>query len=249
MGATPMKSTATMLAALIAIGSTSAAINGEPAKEKSAGAGPLASLPAAPGPHIDKIKALADNSWRALGAPAADPKWGKARGRSWGSVFPYAPEFKAAFLYGEGIHGWYNKQTNRYMDDLWAYDVNGHRWICLYPGTDIKNVSLKMSADGFEVDQDGQPIPVAQMGHGFAMVAYDTDRSKFTFMPCPVGNFAPLFGDRRKAWGGYQWPLCPVNCSPWMYNVATGKFELAKVKGAFPGPGNGSRIGVFVHVP
>jgi hypothetical protein len=244
-----MKPTIRLLAALFGIGALCAAVPVALAGAKSARTGPLASLPTRPGPHIDKIKALADNAWIPLGAPAADPRWGNARGRSWGSAFPYAPDLRAAFLCGEGIHGWYNKQTNRYMDDLWAYDVNGHRWICLYPGADIKRISLKMSADGFEVDQDGQPIPVAQMGHGFAMVTYDTDRNKFMFMPCPTGNFVPLFGDRRKAWGGYRWPLCPVDCSPWMYNATTGKFEIAKVKGAWPGAGNGSRIGVAVYVP
>ena len=47
--------------------------------------GPLAELPSKPGPHLDKIKALGDNQWVNLGAPAADPKWGKARGSSWGA--------------------------------------------------------------------------------------------------------------------------------------------------------------------
>src|SRR5271155_2758 len=77
--------------------------------------GPLASLPSVPGPHIQKIKAMADNTWLKLGVPAADPKWGTARGRSWAAIMPYAPELRAAFLYGEGVHGWYNKQNNRYM--------------------------------------------------------------------------------------------------------------------------------------
>jgi hypothetical protein len=115
-----MKLAIRMLAALFGIGTLTAAMPTAAAGEKSARTGPLASLPTPPGPHIDKIKALADNAWIPLGAPASDPKWGKARGRSWGSVFPYAPELNAAFLCGEGIHGWYNKQTNRYMDDLWA---------------------------------------------------------------------------------------------------------------------------------
>ena len=53
--------------------------------------GPLADLPGAPGPHIEKIKALGDNEWLNLGPPAADPQWGKARGRSWSSNMPAAP--------------------------------------------------------------------------------------------------------------------------------------------------------------
>lgn len=46
--------------------------------------GPLADLPGKPGAHVEKIKALGDNEWLKLGAPATDPKWGKARGSAWG---------------------------------------------------------------------------------------------------------------------------------------------------------------------
>jgi hypothetical protein len=233
-----------VLAAIMAV---TQALPAEQASDKQGERkGPLAALPSAPGPHIDKIKALADGAWLKLGVPAADPKWGKARGRSWAAIMPYAPELRAAFLTGEGVHGWYNKETNRYMDDLWAYDVNGHRWICLYPGADVKNVSLKMSADGFEVDQDGQPIPLGQLGHAFAQVTYDTDRNKFMFMPCPTSHATAVIGERRKCWGGYAWPHAPSKCSPWMYNTATGKFELFKVEGPFPGSGQAE---VLVYVP
>jgi hypothetical protein len=64
----------------------------------SPGKGPLAGLPSQPGPHIDKIKALEDNSWLELGTPGADPKWGRARGRSWTARMPLAPELRGAFL-------------------------------------------------------------------------------------------------------------------------------------------------------
>ncbi len=210
-------------------------------------AGPLADLPSAAGPHIDKIKNLADNTWLSLGAPAGDPKWGPARGRSWGAPMPYAPNLKAAFLFGEGVHGWYNKETNRYMDDLWAYDVNGHRWICLYPGADVKNIALKMNADGFEVDSDGQPLPLAQMSHAYSQVTYDTDRKRFVFMPCPGPDWMLALAERRKSWGGYvNWPHTPSHCSPWMFNVSTGKFEIHKVEGAYPGAG---KADVLVYLP
>src|SRR5262249_38632190 len=96
-------------------------------------ASPLADLPSNPRPHIEKIKALKDNEWLNVGSPAADPKWGKGRGRSWSSRMAYAPDLKAAFLFGEGVHCWYNKQNNRYMDDLFVYDVMAHRWVCAYP--------------------------------------------------------------------------------------------------------------------
>jgi len=47
--------------------------------------GLLAELPSKPGAHVEKIGALGDDEWLKLGAPAADPKWGKARGSSWGA--------------------------------------------------------------------------------------------------------------------------------------------------------------------
>ena len=67
--------------------------------------GPLAELPSKPGQHIAQIKALGVNEWLKLGAPAADPKWGKARGSSWGAkALILTPDKRGAFLFGEGVH-------------------------------------------------------------------------------------------------------------------------------------------------
>jgi hypothetical protein len=88
--------------------------------------GPLAALPSPPGPHIEKIKALGDNQWLDLGSPAADDKWGKARGRSWSSNMPGAAELGGAFVFGEGVHG-FAKPDGHYMNDLWFYDINAPR--------------------------------------------------------------------------------------------------------------------------
>ena len=74
---------------------------------------PLKGLPSKPGPHVEKIKALGDNEWLELGRPAADPRWGRARGRSWNAALPVAPELGGAFLFGEGVHG-YTKPDGRY---------------------------------------------------------------------------------------------------------------------------------------
>src|SRR5690242_18419444 len=170
--------------ALLASVSWGGALQAEPPKDRQTESpAPLAGLPSAPGPHIEKFQALADNTWLNLGSPAADPKWGKGRGRSWTAHMPYAPDLKAAFLFGEGVHNWWNRQNNRYMDDLFVYDVQGHRWICAYPGTDVVNVDLKLNENGFEVGQDGRPVPVSQLVHGYEMVSYDSDRKCFLFMP------------------------------------------------------------------
>ena len=86
-----------------------------------------------------------------LGKPKADPKWGVARGRAWGGrAFAYASDLEGAFFCGTGVHG-YVKPNGHYMDDLWLYDVNRHKWICLYPGANTKTLKLKLDKDGFEV--------------------------------------------------------------------------------------------------
>jgi hypothetical protein len=62
------------------VGLSAATARGVAAEEAK---GLLAGLPSEPGPHIENIKALPENGWLNLGSPAAGPKWGKGRGRSW----------------------------------------------------------------------------------------------------------------------------------------------------------------------
>ena len=139
--------------------------------------GPLAGLPSKPGPHIDRIKALADNSWLELGPPLSDPRWGRARGRSWTAAMPLAPELRGAFLSGEGQHG-YTKPDGHYMDDLWFYDINAHRWICCYPGAPAKTLRLTLNSDGFEATAAGDVVPVAQQVHGYQMNTYVAEKQR-----------------------------------------------------------------------
>ena len=146
------------------------------------GKGPLEAMPSKPGPHIDRIKAMEDNFWLELGAPAPDPRWGRARGRSWMAKMPFAPELRGAFLCGEGQHG-YTKPDGYYMDDLWFYDINAHRWICCYPGAPAKTLRLQLNGDSFEAAADGELIPVAQQVHGYEMNTYDTDAKRMLSMP------------------------------------------------------------------
>src|SRR5437016_1507631 len=103
----------TALLVLATFGATAAGADPEPKKEKPKG--PLAALPSQPGPHIEKIKALGDNEWLHLGSPAADPKWGKARGRSWSSNQPAAPNIRGGFVFAEGVHA-YVKPDGHYMN-------------------------------------------------------------------------------------------------------------------------------------
>jgi hypothetical protein len=190
--------------------------------------GPLAGLPSRPGAHVEKIVALNDDSWLELGAPAPDPKWGRARGRAWTAAMPLAPELRGAFLFGEGVHG-YTKPDGHYMDDLWFYDINAHRWICCYPGADTKTLDLAIDAQGFEVATDGQRIPVATMGHGYEMTTYDTDRSRFMSMPNAHGYEKKALPQRPR-W----WKPPPQDASPWLFEVATGRWN--RLRTGTPGP-------------
>jgi hypothetical protein len=210
---------------------------------------PLAGLPGEPGKHIEKIKALADNTWLDLGSPAADPKWGKGRGRSWSSRMVYAPDLRAAFLFGEGVHAWWNKENNRYMDDLFVYDIMAHRWICAHPGTDVKSSKLKLDPNGFEVDENGRPVPVAQLGHCYEQLTYDTDLKRFMFMPGASQDWqSSPFGKRRLAWGVKGQGL-PTDCSPWLYDVQSGRWDLRKVEGLAPAHSPTPLGKTLVYVP
>jgi hypothetical protein len=205
---------------------------------------PLTGLPGTPGPHIAQIEAMPKNSWLRLDGPAADPAYGRCTGRSWGARAAYSPALRAAFYYGEAMHGWWNDVTRRYYDTLWAYDIMGNRWICLYPGANVDTLTLTLDGNGFEVDASGQPIPVAQNVHGYEMLAFDTDRRKFCWMSCP-GGYDTVLDPRRNLWGtghGYR----PSNCSPWMYDVASGKFQLQKTAPGAPGGGFGDTL---VYIP
>jgi hypothetical protein len=118
--------------------------------------GPLAELLSKAGTHVEKIKPLGDDEWLDLGVPAADPKWGKARGRSWCAPMPFAPDLRGAFLFGKGVHG-YTKPDGYYTDELWFYDANADRWVCCYPSYDTKHSpELAVNADGFEATGDGE---------------------------------------------------------------------------------------------
>ncbi len=173
-------------ASLLAIGMSFLCVNVAGAAEQRKG--PLKDLPSEPrGEHLAKIKALGDNEWVNLGSPAPDPKWGKSFGRSWAPRMPYAPEMRGAFHTGEGPHGKV-KPDGHGMDDVWFYDANQHRWICVYPGTPAKGGYKDMiSIDketGFEVDKDGNPVPIAVGVHAYLQVTYDTDRKLFLRTTC-----------------------------------------------------------------
>ena len=93
----------------------------------------------------------------------------------------FAPDLRAAFLFGEGVHG-YVKPNGYYMDDFWADDLQQHRWVCVYPGAHPPTIDLTVK-NRSETDKSGNPVPVAQMVHGYEMTAYDSDTKRFLFLP------------------------------------------------------------------
>lgn len=193
--------------------------------------GPLKGLPTRAGPHVDRIERLGDNEWLALGQPAADPKWGRARGRSWTAAMPVAAELGGAFLFGEGVHG-YAKPDGRYMDDLWFYDVNGHRWVCCYPGADTRGLALIMNEDGFEATREGEPLPVASQAHGYSMNTYDSGRRRFLSMP-NMHEYWKRTLPQRQRW----LKPAPADASPWMFETKTGRWN--RLRTGTPGPRSG----------
>lgn len=195
----------------------------------------LASLPSPPGPHLEKVKALGKDAWLGLGSPLPDPRWGRARGRSWTPKMAYSSEFHLAFLYGSGQHG-YVKPDGHYQDDLWAYDVNAHRWICLWPGSEAKTLRLKRDERGFEVNEREEPIPVAQIAHGYQNVAYLPAEKKFVF----IQSDDPYWGKalpQRKEWlpaRASQYGAGGSPRHPWFWNLRKGAWERDFSDG--PGP-------------
>jgi hypothetical protein len=202
--------------------------------------GPLAELPRQPGAHIVKIKALGNNEWLNLGAPAADPKWGKARGSSWGAkALILAPEMRGAFLFGEGVHG-YVKPDGHSMDDLWFYDINTHAWMCLYPGMNtktftkrVKDKQLLLDDNGQLIDNEKQPIPLHTLVHAWGYLTYDSDRQKFAFLSWGSGDPLPryflggekLMDEGLKVLEEDLKSKKKTEFAPWFYDVASGKFE------------------------
>lgn len=206
----------------------------------------LHNLPSSPGPHIKRIEQLGNNSWLSLGAPSPDANCGKARGRVWTSKMAYAPDLHGAFLFGTGVHGWYNRDTGRYMDDLWFYDALAHKWIVVYPGTEVDNPGLSINDDGFLVNESGDLVPVATMVHGYEMTTYDSDTRRFMSVDCPgeywrktLASIVDLVAESHQALRG-------VGLSPWFFDTKTLRWNRYKTAAKAPRTSFG---GTLIYLP
>lgn len=224
---------------------------------ESSSTNPLAELPSKPGPHIEKIQALGDNAWIDLGAPTPDPKWGGARGRSWTPKMAFAPDLRGAFLCATGVHG-FVKPDGHYMDDLWFYDLNAHRWICLYPGADTKTLKLHLNENGLEVNDAGEHIPVSYLSHGYNNMTYSPDHKKYVIIHTQCPWWAKALPQRwewldqkdpaviKKSYG-HAGPVIMSAKHPWFWDVAAGKWDRRFISG--DGPNRGRFEGVLEYVP
>ena len=206
-----------------------------------------AGLPSPAGQTISKIRSMTPGTWLDLGPPGADPEFGRARGRTWTSKMAYSSALGGAFLFGEGVHGWFNSSNGRYMDGLWLSDVNGHKWVNLHPGTDTRSPpQLVVTGDGFEGIAPDRPVPIATMVHGYEMIAWDSVRQLFLSMPNGHSYFAkalPDVAEFRKKNGAR---LNRKRASPWMFDPWNRRWHRLKTRTVSPGSGYGH---VLMFVP
>jgi hypothetical protein len=210
----------------------------------------LAGLPSEPGAHVADLQALGADQWLELGPPAADPSYGVARGRAWGGrAFVLAPELRGAFFYGEGVHA-FVKPDGRIMDDCFVYDINGHRWIAVYPGTDtgtfnerVATGELAIDDNAQVVDDDGHPVPIHTLVHAWDFLTYDTAGQRFVFHAGDgLGRYflggldtieegvAALEAQREAA---TRPPM-----SPWFYRTVDGHFDRYPIESEAPDVGS-----------
>lgn len=204
-------------------------------------------LPSPAGAHIARLKQLEPGTWLNLGSPAPDPVWGKARGRSWTTNMAFAPSLEGALLYGEGTHGWYNRANGRYMDDLWLYDVMAHRWINVHPGTDVRNPpQLTVNSDGFVAFENGSPIPIGTMVHGYQMTTWDSHRKWHLSMPNPGTYFRKTLPSVADFLDRNRDRLNSRRASPWIYDTTRDRWRRHATKGRSPPSGYGDTL---IYIP
>ncbi len=186
--------------------------------------GALAGLPSTGGPGLRALQSLAPGSWVDLGVPAPDPAHGLATGRSYTPRLAPAAHLGGAFFTGEGTHGYVVPATGRYVDDVWFYDLAAHRWICVKPGSHVATLALRLNEDRFEVDAQGAPIPVAQLGHGYELVTVDESRRAFVMVAAPNTYWTNAMPQRLAWLGNVSLPASQA-ASPWLFEEATGRWR------------------------
>ncbi|MHC4914185.1 MAG: hypothetical protein ACYTGB_01730 [Planctomycetota bacterium] len=231
--------------AVVVLSTSLCALHAAGGENGSGRKGPLAKLPSAPGAHVARIKALGDGGWLSLGKPAPDPKYGAAPGRSYTCKMAGAPDLGGGFLYGEGVHGGSAVRGGErlYNDDLFFYDLNAHAWVAVYPGTPTSGKGVKYDAKlKCEVNEKGEPLPVAVLIHGYSDYAYSPKRKLLAALPNGSYYWKKPLGHFR------DWNYVNVihKQGPWVYDAAGHKWELRTEPGC-PGPTCGAVLEFVVR--
>src|SRR5262249_45199873 len=155
---------------------------------------------------------------------------------------PAAPNLRGGFVFAEGVHA-YVKPDGHYMNDVWFYDINAHRWVCLYPGINVKTIvqrikdkELVVDDNGLMVDKEGQPLPPLLI-HAYGSLGYEPNEKKFVFFGSQFGNYFTtgkkgVFEEANQLFQELRKGKKAVSYSPFSYDVATGKFECFPVENA-----------------
>jgi hypothetical protein len=170
---------------------------------------------------------------------------------------PAAPDVRGAFVFGEGVHA-YVKPDGHYMNDIWFYDIHAHRWVCLYPGIEVKTIArrikdkeLVVDEKGLLVDRSGQPLPPLLI-HAYGNLNYDPDQKQFVYFGSQFGNYfttgkGGVFEEANKLFQEQRKDKKFAPLSPFFYDVASGKTECFPVEVAPKGAGGfGANVLVYV---
>lgn len=210
--------------------------------------GPLQDQPSAPGTHLNAVVALAANTWLDLGVPQADPVYGLATGREYTPRMAWSSSLQGAFLTGESGHGYVNTQTGRYIDDVWFLDFAANKWVCVKPGSQVATLSLALNADQFEVDAQGELVPVAQLGHGYEFVAFDELTQNFLMQPIPNTYWTASMPQRLNWLPSANFPASQYQ-SPWLFDTVAGVWRRAAAGTPVPSFNTSARAMVVHGMP
>jgi hypothetical protein len=143
------------------------------------------------------------------------------------------------------------------MNDLWFYDANAHRWLCLYPGIKVKTIAqrikdkeLTVDENGVLIDDTGEPLPPLLI-HAYGYLGYDPDFRRFVTFGGQFANYfttgdGGVFAEANKLFQEQRKGKLLPELSPFSYDAASGRWECFPVKDAPQGQPYGANLLVYV---
>ena len=144
------------------------------------------------------------------------------------------------------------------MDDVWLYDINAHRWVAVYPGTDTNTFNRQVSQGEIFIDGHGQVahrsgtlLPVHVLVHAWDFLSYDTHRHRFVFLAgSGLGRYylpgLDAIETGLKTLEAQRASTTIPPLSPWSYDAATHRFGRDLAQNEQPDVGGHP---TFVYVP